>query len=639
MKNQLRQAVVFALLLFSPTWCVGQHLSLGILSSFEAYTGTGAVTNSGTFTGDVGTCAGALTGFVPPNFTGNVYNNDAVTKQARTDLFKIYIQLSNIFVTAPDTHAPAFGGGETITPGVYSTGGAGSLAGNLTLDGGGDANAVFIMKFVGAFTTGAGARVVLSNGTRACNVFWIAQGAISLAANSAVKGTLFSFPGAISLGVDCALEGRMLTSAGAITVGLGGVVSAPVGPITIPISCSAYCASAPAVDVLGSAANFALFSSDGAAANTADSGIIGDIGTHAGAVSGFAGSECIGSVHVATAVTAQAVLDLDNAYAQLMLLPNTVLSHAPAFGSGETLTAGVYFINGAGSLGGTITLDGQNNPDALFVFKFAGAYAIGAQSKVIFVNGVRRCNVFWIGGAGVATGAVSIGASSHIKGTFLAHGGACTSGAGTNLEGRMLSTAGAIGFSTGVIYNSPLCVASRPLPVELTAFTATAAGPAAVRLVWATASEKNSAWFRVERSTNGTNFAPLSTVAAAGSSSSPRTYELLDAQLPVGAARLYYRLKQVDSDDTFSYSPVRSVTLTGAPAAGLALHPNPARTRVTLTGTAPGALVTVVDALGRSVTAATADATGTAVLALPAGQPAGVYVVRAGSRAVRLTVE
>ena len=59
----------------------------------------------------------------------------------------------------------------------------------------------------------------------------------------------------------------------------------------------------------------------------------------------------------------------------------------------------------------------------------------------------------------------------------------------------------------------------------------------------------------------------------------------------------------------------------------------------TLTGALPGTVVTVFDALGRLVTSAPADATGTAALALPAGLPTGVYVVRAGSKALRLTVE
>ena len=97
----------------------------------------------------------------------------------------------------------------------------------------------------------------------------------------------------------------------------------------------------------------------------------------------------------------------------------------------------------------------------------------------------------------------------------------------------------------------------------------------------------------------------------------------------------------VDVDGTFAYSPVRSVALGGqAATARLALFPNPAQAgTATLTGALPGTLVSVYDALGRKVTSATADAAGTAVLVLPAGLPVGVYVVRAGSKALRLTVE
>ena len=177
-----------------------------------------------------------------------------------------------------------------------------------------------------------------------------------------------------------------------------------------------------------------------------------------------------------------------------------------------------------------------------------------------------------------------------------------------------------------------------PLPVELTTFTATAEGTAAVRLAWATASEKNSAYFGVERSADGHVFAALGTVAAAGSSNSARSYGFVDAKLP-GAARLYYRLRQVDVDGTVTYSPVRAVT--PAPTgAGLALFPNPAHPGLTiLTGAVPGTVVTVFDALGRHVATAPVDAVGTAALALPAGLPAGIYLVRAGRKALRLTVE
>ncbi len=182
--------------------------------------------------------------------------------------------------------------------------------------------------------------------------------------------------------------------------------------------------------------------------------------------------------------------------------------------------------------------------------------------------------------------------------------------------------------------------AATPLPVELSAFTATPAGPAAVRLAWATASEKNSASFEVERSPDGKTFARIGTVAAAGSSSSTRGYELLDTNLPTHQSTIYYRLRQLDADGTFAYSPVRVVPRPGAGAAGPSLYPNPARGgAATLTGTLPGTVVTVTDALGRPVTSTIADASGTAALDLPAGLPTGVYLVRVGSQALRLTIE
>ncbi len=178
-----------------------------------------------------------------------------------------------------------------------------------------------------------------------------------------------------------------------------------------------------------------------------------------------------------------------------------------------------------------------------------------------------------------------------------------------------------------------------PLPVQLLAFVATREGRGTARLTWATASEAKSQAFQVERSADGRQFAAIGTVAAAGNSSSLRNYELLDAELPTGAARLYYRLKQVDADGTFSYSPVRTVALTDAAAAPV-LYPNPAHGgAATLTGAQPGAVITVTDALGRPVAHATADAAGTAALVLPQGLATGLYVVHVGSKAVRLTVE
>ncbi|MFT6443042.1 MAG: hypothetical protein ACJASQ_002051 [Crocinitomicaceae bacterium] len=565
MKKHLINALLFTFLLPNLLFC--QALELGTLSSFEAYTGLGAATNSGTFSGDVGTNNGIVSGFVSPSFTGVIYNSDTVTVQARFDLLKVYIHLNDVFVTYPGTHAPAFGSGETITPGVYSIAGAGSLAGTITLDGGGDPDAVFILKFGGAFTTAVGSTVVLSNGTRACNIFWIAEGAISVGASSVLKGALFSHPGALTLGANCNIEGRMFASEGAITIGAGSVAVIPTGPITIPATCSAACSSAPSLDVLGSIEGFALFTSDGAVSNTATSGIIGDIGSNLGAITGFGTSTLIGAMYTADAITAQAKTDLDLAYSQLSLLPNTELGHAPAFGSGETLNEGVYYIGGAGSLAGTITLDGQNNPNAVFVFKFNGAFSAAAQSKVILANDTRRCNVFWI-----SEGAANIGAFSYMKGTVLAHGGACSMAANGNLEGRLLSTAGAIGFSTGVVYTHPLCVQSSILPIELLSFTAKI-NNANIQLDWVTSTEHNNDYFNVERSVDIVNFTSIDKINGAGNSIQTLSYSIIDNEPIEGIS--YYRLKQTDYNGTTSYSSNIAVEFNYKNHFIVEVYPNP----------------------------------------------------------------
>ncbi|GAB3859993.1 hypothetical protein GCM10028822_37440 [Hymenobacter terrigena] len=194
---------------------------------------------------------------------------------------------------------------------------------------------------------------------------------------------------------------------------------------------------------------------------------------------------------------------------------------------------------------------------------------------------------------------------------------------------------------SGITSFSPFTVsadAAQPLPVELMSFEIQR-GPNAVYTSWATASERNSQRFSLERSLNGEQFVEIGSLRAAGTSTTTRTYTLTDDKLPANATTLYYRLRQVDADGSFSYSPVRSVTLS-ASATSLQLFPNPAiGGQTAIIGTVPGTLVRVFDGMGRAVTTATADAAGTAALKLPAGLASGVYVVRAGASALRFTVE
>lgn len=95
--------------------------------------------------------------------------------------------------------------------------------------------------------------------------------------------------------------------------------------------------------------------------------------------------------------------------------------------------------------------------------------------------------------------------------------------------------------------------ASTPLPVELISFEGETIG-AVNHLHWSTATERNNAYFDVERSTDGLTFALVGTVDGAGNSQQVTHYDMED-QRPLRGTN-YYRLKQVDVDGTFTYSNV-----------------------------------------------------------------------------------
>jgi hypothetical protein len=114
-----------------------------------------------------------------------------------------------------------------------------------------------------------------------------------------------------------------------------------------------------------------------------------------------------------------------------------------------------------------------------------------------------------------------------------------------------------------------------PLPVQLTAFSATAAPSRRVQLAWTTASEQNSSFFEVQHSLDGRTFAVVGKVAARQNTLVATNYTFLHAA-PGAEGTHYYRLRQVDLDGTSTFSPVQVVTLAaGSSLVQLAAVPNP----------------------------------------------------------------
>jgi hypothetical protein len=309
--------------------------------------------------------------------------------------------------------------------------------------------------------------------------------------------------------------------------------------------------------------------------------------------------------------------------------------------------------------GGTVDDRGQAiavNGSSLYVTGYITNTTADTRSVVFGGSGTTAGNASQPGASTTSSADIVLahytdaGANSTLNWTQVGGGAGADQGQGVGVSGSTLYVVGYVvpqatfgSFSvdnpagSSVNFLGQLSAAT-PLPVVLTAFTATpAAGSRAVHLAWATASETNNAHFEAERSLDGVSFAAFRTVAAAGSSPVPHTYALTDAALPANVQQLYYRLRQVDSDGTASYSPVRVVVV--GLASPLVLFPNPAGAVTTLAGAEPGAVVQVFDALGHLAATATADATGTAHLPLPAGLATGLYVVRAGGQVARLAVQ
>jgi hypothetical protein len=258
------------------------------------------------------------------SFNGQYSNSPTIssstisTGQCLVDLVDVYYQLQAIPINFTD-HNFNFGGGETILPGKYSVGSAIAVAGILTLDGGGNPDAIFIFKALGAINTYVGTTIVLTNGTKACNVFWVAEGTVGIGANTIMKGVLIAHGAAVSVGAESMLEGRMFSTYGAIAFG-PGVATIPVG----------VC---PAVS-LGVISSFVLFTGGGAINNTGASTYNGDIATNAGATGSLAAAVVNGTIFpenaspsvtttVANTAVAKATFSI---YQNDSIIPNSVRS-------------------------------------------------------------------------------------------------------------------------------------------------------------------------------------------------------------------------------------------------------------------------------------------------------------------------
>ena len=113
-------------------------------------------------------------------------------------------------------------------------------------------------------------------------------------------------------------------------------------------------------------------------------------------------------IDATTPTAAQAKLDLTTAYLDAAGRPLNATTTADL--TGLTLVGGVY----AGpsksplSLAGTLVLDGEGDPNSVFIFQTDSTLITGSSSTVSLINGAQECNVFWQVGSSATLGTGSV---------------------------------------------------------------------------------------------------------------------------------------------------------------------------------------------------------------------------------------
>jgi hypothetical protein len=165
---------------------------------------------TGTHTGGLGLVTGTihLTDPPPPSPTS--------AAAAQAALTVAYLDLAGRTAPAPATIAGDLGG-LTLAPGLYKSTSTIGITGALTLNGGGNANAIWIFQIASSLTTLGSSSVVLAGGAQSHNIFWQVGSSATLGTNSIFNGSILALSN-VTLNTGATLNGRALARNGAVTL-------------------------------------------------------------------------------------------------------------------------------------------------------------------------------------------------------------------------------------------------------------------------------------------------------------------------------------------------------------------------------------------------------------------------------------
>jgi hypothetical protein len=206
---------------------------------------------------------------------------------------------------------------------------------------------------------------------------------------------------------------------------------------------------------LGAADNFALLGGSGITNVSAQTFIIGDVGSSPTAtVKGIKPAQVKGKLYLKSSpATAKAQRGLTTAYNQAAAAQCGTILTGQDLG-GMKLIPGVYCFASAAQLTGTLTLNAQGNPNSQWIFQVGTTLTTAKNSKVILNlggKGGRGCNVYWQVGS-----SATVGKGSIFKGKILALTSITLNGG--VFRGKALARDGAITVSAQETVDGPQCV-------------------------------------------------------------------------------------------------------------------------------------------------------------------------------------